>query len=162
MYTKTIKFHDLDGNEVIQDFYFNFTETELSVMELSQKGGLIALANKITNEKDGEKLMKLFQELILSAYGIKSSDNIHFLKEDPIDHHKYADDFKQTDAYNQLFLEFARDDKAASDFFNGVIPKAARDQVDKMRDAEELPGQKNYKGPEIVTNIADKINQVNQ
>lgn len=159
MYKKTIKFHDLDGNDVVQDFYFNFTETELSVMELSQKGGLIALANKITNEQDGEKLMQLFQELILGAYGIKSSDNIHFLKEDPIDHHRYSDDFKQTDAYNQLFLEFARDDKAASDFFNGVIPANARDKVEDMRSKGELPGQKNYEGPDIPTAVAERINK---
>lgn len=157
MFKKTINFKDLDGNDVVQDFYFGFNETELSVMEASQKGGLISFANKITNEKDGEKVMKMFEQLILGAYGEKSADNIHFIKEDPIDHHKLADDFKQTDAYNQLFMEIANKDGAAEEFFNGIIPASMKKEITELKAKEELPGQKNYKGPEIsVLNNAPK------
>lgn len=158
MRKETITFKDLDGNDVTQEFYFGYNQTELSVMEISTKGGLIALAEKITNEKDGEKLMKLFQELILGSYGIKSADGIHFLKEDPVDHHKYADEFKQTDAYNVLFMKLANDDEAAADFFNGILPADAEKKVAEMKANEELPGQKNYKGPEVLGNVAAQLN----
>lgn len=158
MIKETLTFKNFDGDDVQQDFWFGYNETELSVMETSTKGGLIALAEKITNEQDGEKLMKLFQELILGAYGVKSSDGIHFMKEDPIDHHKYADEFKQTDAYNQLFMKMSRDDKFATEFFNGVMPAAAQTKMQEMKKNEELPGQKNYKGPEVLGNIAEKVN----
>lgn len=158
MRKETITFKDLDGNDVTQEFHFAYNQTELSVMEISTKGGLIALAEKITNEKDGEKLMKLFQELILGSYGIKSADGIHFLKEDPVDHHKYADEFKQTDAYNVLFMKLANDDEAASDFFNGILPADAEKKVTEMKANEELPGQKNYKGPEVLGNVAAQFN----
>lgn len=161
MVKETLTFKDLDGNDIKQDFYFGYTETELAVMEASTKGGLIALADKITNEQDGERLMKLFQQLILGAYGVKSSDGIHFMKEDPVDHHKYADEFKQTDAYNQLFIKMAHDAKFASDFFNGVMPANATKQIDEMRAEEKLPGQKNYEGPKALEDIAERTN-INQ
>lgn len=157
MHKETITFHDFDGNEITQDFYFNFTKTELSIMEVSQKGGLIAFANKISNEQDGEKVMQLFQKLILDSYGIKSSDGIHFLKEDPIDHHKYADEFKQCEAYDVLFMKLAQDADAAADFFNGIIPADAQQQIENMKDNEELPGQKNYSGPEVSSAIVKQI-----
>ena len=36
---------------------------------------------------------------------------------------EYVDDFIATEAYSVLFTELATDDKAASEFLNGIIPK---------------------------------------
>lgn len=157
MWAETITFKNLDGESVTQDFYFNLNRTELIELETSVEGGVISFINKAANESDNRKLLEFFQALVQKSYGIKAQDNIHFLKEDPVDHHKYADEFKQCDAYDVLFMKLAHDDKAAAGFFNGIIPAEAAKEVEDMRAKEELPGQKNYNGPELNSKIMNSV-----
>ena len=35
---------------------------------------------------------------------------------------RYADDFKETEAYSQIFMELATDADAAAKFVNGIVP----------------------------------------
>ena len=58
---------------------------------------------------------------IMKAYGEKSPDGRHFMKEDE-NGRPLANKFKQTLAYSQLFMELATNDKAAAEFVNGIIP----------------------------------------
>lgn len=129
MYIKEISYEDFNGEKVTEKFYFNFTKAELATMNLEQEGGLQNYIERITNERDTPKLIKLFQDLILKSYGVKSDDGKKFIKVK--DGHKLAEDFAQTDAYSEYFMLLVQDEKEAEKFINGVIPKSILDEAAK-------------------------------
>lgn len=120
MLKKTIKYTDYNGVEREEDFYFDLSAAEITEMELTQEGGLSNLIKKITDTKDTPSLIKMFKELILKAYGEKSADGRRFIKSQEL-----SIAFTQTPAYSIIFMELATDEKAASDFINGIVPQEA-------------------------------------
>ena len=72
MLKKTIAYTDFDGIQREESFYFNLTKTELTEMELSATGGLTKMIEKIVETQDGARILTVFKELILKAYGEKS------------------------------------------------------------------------------------------
>lgn len=126
MLKKTIKYVDYDNNEREEDFYFNLTSAEVTEMELSEKGGLVKTIHKIVAEKDGQRIVEIFKDLILRAYGEKSVDGKRFIKSKEL-----REAFEQTEAYSQLFMSLAQDAGAAADFVNGIIPNIPQDHKKK-------------------------------
>ena len=120
MLKKTIIYEDYNGVERKGDFYFNLTEAEVMEMELSTEGGLTEMINRIVAAQDAPAIVKIFKDLILKAYGVKSPDGKRFIKSQEL-----RDEFESTRAYSILFMELATDEKAASDFVNGLVEGAA-------------------------------------
>lgn len=122
MLKKTIKYIDYNGNEIVEDFYFNLNEAEITEMEMGMAGGLSDLLTKIIDTHDVPQLIKYFKAIILKSYGVKSPDGKQFIKSEEL-----STAFSQTEAYNQLFMELFSGDNSASaaaDFVNGIMPKA--------------------------------------
>lgn len=117
MLKKTITYTDYNGSERKEDFYFNLTKAELMEMEMGVTGGFAESINKIIAAQNVPALINIFKDLILKAYGEKSLDGKRFIKNEDL-----RTEFSQTEAYSQLFMELATDDKAASDFINGIVP----------------------------------------
>ena len=117
MLKKTFTYIDYNGVERTEDHYFNLSKAELMEMELSTTGGLAEMINKIVAAQDAPAIVKIFKELVLKAYGQKSADGRRFIKSKEL-----ADEFSQTEAYSQLFMELATDAEAASKFVNGIVP----------------------------------------
>ena len=117
MLKKTITYTDYNGVERKEDFYFNLTKAEIMEMEMSISGGLTEMINRIVAAQDAPAIVKIFKELVLKAYGIKSPDGKRFIKSDEI-----STEFSQTEAYSQLFMKLATDADAASRFVNGIVP----------------------------------------
>ena len=122
MLKKTIKYTDFDGEERTEDFYFNLTKAEIMEMNLTTYGGLDKMIEKIIAAKDTPKIVNLFKDLVLRSYGIKSDDGKRFIKND-----KIREEFVQTEAYSELFMELATDEDAAINFVNGIVPKELSD-----------------------------------
>lgn len=118
MLKKRIKYVDYDGNEREEDFYFNLTKAEITELELSTEGGLQYMIERIIDAKDTPQIIQFFKKIILMSYGEKSPDGRRFIKSD-----KLSEEFTQTPAYSELFMELATDEKSASNFINGIIPK---------------------------------------
>lgn len=118
MLKKTITYTDYNDNERTEDFYFNLTKAELTEMELSTTGGLAEMIQKIINTQDTPKIVKVFKDLVLAAYGEKSADGKRFAKTEEL-----RESFAQTEAYSELFMELATDAEAAAAFVNGIVPK---------------------------------------
>ena len=118
MLKKTITYTDYDGNERTEDFYFNSSKAELTEVQHSVKGGLKNILEKAVQEKDGPTIMQLSKEIVLKAYGVKSNDGRRFMKSEEI-----TKEFAETEAYVNLFMELATDEKAAIAFAEGVMPK---------------------------------------
>lgn len=117
MLKRTISYTDFDGNQREESFYFNLTKSELTEMELSATGGLTKMIEKIVETQDGARIISIFKELILKAYGEKSPDGRRFIKSQEL-----SEAFSQTGAYDVLFMELATDADKASEFIKAVIP----------------------------------------
>lgn len=124
MYKKTINFTDYDGNERKEDFYFNMTEAEVMKYEFRTPGGLSKLMERIVQAQDTAQIIDVFEELVAQAYGVKSPDGREFIKNKDV-----LTSFQQTEAYSKLFMELATNAKAASEFFNSIVPQSLRDRV---------------------------------
>jgi hypothetical protein len=118
MLKKTMTYTDYDGNERTEDFYFNLSKAEVVEYELSQNGGLINVINKIIAEQDSKKIIEMFKEIILKAYGEKSLDGKRFIKSKEL-----SDAFSQTEAYSDLFIELSSNADAAVAFMNAIVPE---------------------------------------
>lgn len=117
MLKKTVTYEDYNGVKRTEDFYFNLSKAEIMEMELSVNGGLSEMINKIIAAQDTPTLIKIFKDLVIKAYGVKSDDGRRFDKTQAV-----KDDFVQTEAYSIIFTELATDDEKASEFVNGIIP----------------------------------------
>ena len=117
MLKKTMTYTDYDGNQRTEDFYFNLSKAEVAEMEMSTAGGLDKMINRIIAEQDGKRIIELFKDLVLRAYGKKSDDGKRFIKTKEL-----SEEFSQTEAYSDLFMELATDAEAAAAFVNGIVP----------------------------------------
>src|SRR5574344_1197540 len=115
MLKKTIKYTDYDGNEREEDFYFNLNKAEVTEMELSKQGGLSEYIKRIVAAQDAPSLIELFKELICKSYGEKSLDGKRFVKSKEL-----TEEFTQTEAYAELFVELASNAEEATKFVNGI------------------------------------------
>lgn len=117
MYKKTIKFTDYNGAECEETYYFNLTATELMKMEVSTEGGLAEKIVKASKNNDIKSIFEVITDFIKKSYGVKSEDGKRFDKNE-----KYFEEFKQTPAYDALFMELVTDENKATEFINNVIP----------------------------------------
>lgn len=120
MYKKTIKYVDYDGNEREEDYYFNLSKAEIMEMNFSKDGNLIEYLERIKSTVDVPKIAEFFKELIMKSYGEKSLDGKSFRKKK--DGHLLVEDFMETEAFTELYMELATDADAASAFVGGIIP----------------------------------------
>lgn len=114
-YEKTyMDFNDVERKET---FYFNLTKAELANLELTTPGGFQAYLQKIMDSKDLPSLIKTFKDIIDMSYGIKSEDGRRFIKSTEI-----LEEFRQTNAYSEIFMELATDADKASIFIKHILP----------------------------------------
>ena len=131
MLKKTMTYTDFNGEEIKEDFYFHLSKAEIMEMQLEEKGGLAERIQRIVDAKNVPEIIKVFKELILKAYGVKSEDGKRFIKSKQL-----SEEFSQTQAYSDLFMELASDPDAAAAFINGIIPSELQQK------AKELPANK--------------------
>ena len=124
MYKITETYTDYDDNQRTEDFYFNYSEAELTDLQFSVSGGLAGMIDKIIKTNDMPKLVELFRELIQKAYGEKSNDGRRFMKSPEL-----TKEFTETVAYSQIYMRLATDSKAAQEFINKVVPKSMKDKM---------------------------------
>lgn len=118
MLVKKVKYTDYKGNQREEELYFNLSKAEVAEMELSHKGGLSEKINRIVATQDSKEIINLFKDLIVKSYGVISDDGRRFIKNDQL-----REEFVQTEAYSELFMELASDADEAAKFVNGIIPQ---------------------------------------
>lgn len=137
MLKKTITYEDYDGNTITEDFYFNLTKAELIKMELSEQGGLSEAYERIINARDVPEMIRIFDQLIEKAYGVKSPDGKRFIKNEEV-----YEAFKENPAYDVVFSELITDTEKSLEFFNGIIPNVDG-MIEKLEELNKQQGIEN-------------------
>ena len=129
MLKKSITYTDYNEVTHTETYYFNLSKAECMEMEMSTSGGLTEMINKIIETQDVPAIIKIFKDLILKAYGVKSPDGKRFIKSEEL-----STAFAQTEAYSVLFMELATNAEEASAFVNGIMPS-----IDKKSNPVVVP-----------------------
>ena len=146
MYKTSVTFENFEGEKVTKDLYFNLTKAEITKLQLSYKNGfdkyVDEIIHPISGEPDAQKIMDLFEMLILKSYGVRTEDG--FIKTP-----EKAQAFVTTEAYSELFMRLLQDEKAQTEFFMGIMPKdiaaqamaeLEKNKVEEVKNTEILPG----------------------
>ena len=129
MLTKNITYTDFNGNEQTETFYFNMTKAEVVSMDLEIPGGLQSFLEEIVKTQDGKQIMEVFRTIILRSYGVKSEDGKRFIKSE-----KLSEEFSQTEAYSELFVELVTDADKAVAFLSAVLPAMTPEQQKQVNE----------------------------
>jgi hypothetical protein len=137
MLKRTMTYKDLDGNEVTDDFYFALSVREIAKMEIANEGagGYGEMLKAMVKSGNGELIMETFEKFIRDAYGKRHEDGKRFVKSPDI-----SDEFMQTGAFDQLFLELVLNPKSAEEFILAIMPADMQEQAAKIRAAAEAQG----------------------
>ena len=134
MLKKSITYEDFNGNQVTEEFAFHLSKAELIEMEAERRGGLAAYLQHIVDSNDGAAIINAFKDLLLRSIGKVSEDGKRFVKSEEI-----RNDFMQSPAYSELFMQLATDAGVAAEFVNGIIPKGLGDEVAEIGDVAKPP-----------------------
>ena len=132
MLKKTISYTDYNGLERTEDFYFNLSKAELLDMELAYDGGFTQYLESIINAKDQKTIISVFKQVIMSSYGVKSADGRRFIKNQEV-----LDEFVQSEAFSNLYMELVSNEDVAAEFIKGIVPKDLNG--DKTDDNKVVP-----------------------
>lgn len=131
MLVKTIKYEDYNGNERIEDFYFNLNQSDILELEAKTPGGLENYLKRIKNAVAISEIYDFLMLLIKKSYGIKSDDGKTIKKSDEI-----FDDFKSSAAFDVFLMEFIENPASFADFMAGIYPKmdeAAKKELERQK-----------------------------
>jgi len=118
MFRKTVTFTNFDDKKVTETHWFNMTRQQMIEWEARTGEGLKEHFIRLSQSGDKEKLYEAFEDLLLRSFGIKSDDGNRHAKSPEI-----SQDFKNSAAYDQFFMEFFQTDETALAFITGIMPK---------------------------------------
>lgn len=125
MIKKTIKYVDFDGNQREEEFLFHLSGPELTRFRAKLGGDDPQEVIKAIVQKGSmEEVLKLFEDMILSAYGEKSIDGRKFIKTDEI-----RQNFEYSQAYAELFEELLTSPESMQEFASKLfVQTVAKDR----------------------------------
>lgn len=157
MFKKTMKFEDLNGDDVEQTFYFNYNKKEAA--ELLEFGRILEfppepdfvyeplekvlkdLSTPVEvsglSQADNNRMAYLrFQSLILDAFGKKADDNVRFEK--TVELRNY---FKHHVAFVEMIFDFLGDEKQAAEFIEKCLPPRLVEAAKKEMASRKTPAE---------------------
>lgn len=129
------KYTDFNSNQREETFYFHFGKHEIIELEWKTPGGIESYMKEIIATQNGQKLADMFKWLIDGSYGVKTPDGRSFMKSKEI-----LDNFKYTNAYEDLYITLATDSTEAAKFINGIFPEAVVKEVHEQKEMAEKAG----------------------
>lgn len=140
MLKKTFQYTDFNGNEQEETFYFNLSKSEVIEYELQERAGMSTTLQRIVEERDNQKILAHFKDLVMKSVGRKSDDGRRFVKNDEI-----REDFLASPAYDEMFIWLMSEPGAGAEFVNNVLPQDVDEFVKKVDSGQQAT--KNVKKP---------------
>ena len=118
MFSRTFEYTGYDGQIKKDTWWFNLSEAELYKLELGSIGGVNGMMNRLLRENKPGEVVDMFEKIILGAVGERSVDGRKFVKNEEI-----RQDFSQSKAYSDLFIELVSSGENLRKFLLGAIPE---------------------------------------
>lgn len=125
MLAEKIKYTDYNGINREETFYFNLNKIELLELEIGTSGGLVNYAQKLLETQDYKLIMSIFKNIVLTAYGEKSDDGKHFIKNKEV-----RDAFEHSEAYSELFTRLLKEPEYLAKFITSIVPAEVASNMD--------------------------------
>lgn len=103
MLHKKVTYTNYNGEVVDEDVYFNLTSIELVRLEAKYEMSIPDKIKEVTDSKDFRGIISLFEDLLLTAYGVKSEDGRRFVK-DPQVTKEFGDSIAYAEIFEQIIL----------------------------------------------------------
>lgn len=128
MLKRTFTYPTFDGRTVTDTYYFNLTKAEVTKL-VTQNGDytLDKLLMKMTEESRAKDLINEFDTIIKISVGRISEDGKRFVKNESV-----TNEFLQTEAYSELFMELISDGKKAAEFIKAIIPSDLSKEIETV------------------------------
>ena len=103
MLHKKVTYTNYNGEVVNEDVYFNLTSVELVRLEAKYGQSIPDKIKEVTEANDYRGIIALFEDLLLTAYGVKSEDGRRFIK-DPQATKEFGDSIAYAEIFEQIIL----------------------------------------------------------
>lgn len=123
MIKKIISYHDFDGNERQDEFYFSLNQVQFARINARFPDGLEAYVKKIIKDQNANELFRVIDILVSEAYGERRGNA--FVKVTP-DGQKLSDFFTNTEAYDNLLTELITKEDNLVAFLTGCLNQDAQ------------------------------------
>ena len=110
MLHKKVTYTNYNGEVVNEDVYFNLTSMELVKMEAKYEKPIVDKIKEVTEANDYKGIIALFEDLLLTAYGVKSEDGRRFIKDK-----EATKEFEDSIAYAEIFEQIILNPDAAKE-----------------------------------------------
>lgn len=139
MKERTFVCKGFDGKTYEETYGFYLSRADLLKINLGSFVGLDVLMQKLIDSHNGMEIMNIIDRIIMTSVGRESADHRKFLRNDEI-----RDEFRQSDAYSQLFEELVTDSEKAAEFLIGCLPEdLAKTAIEnRKKEAEQKAEQK--------------------
>lgn len=127
MFIKKFTYTDFNGVTREEEHMFHLNKAEI-IKWMATNGDytLDRLVLRLTKERNGKRIMEIFEDLIHKSYGRITLDGRGFEKSEEL-----WKEFYETDAYSQMFSELVQNGDAAAEFIAGIIPNSLSEEVNK-------------------------------
>lgn len=120
MYKKDVKYKDFNGNEQTDTVYCYYLESDMIDIDFNKMAMIFA-------KNDQMEFVRFMKNFILDAYGIKSIDGKHFIKNE-----EQKKQFSQSQAFATLLIMIVSDEKEAQIFMKNVLPQEFYEKLMKI------------------------------
>ena len=110
MLHKKVTYTNYNGEVVNEDVYFNLTSMELVKMEAKYEKSVPDKIKEVVDANDFRGIIALFEDLLLTAYGVKSEDGRRFIKDE-----QATKEFGDSIAYAEIFEQIILNPEAAKE-----------------------------------------------
>jgi len=98
------------------------------MFENSVIGGMSKEIERAMAMQNGPRILEIFKDLVDRSYGVKTPDGRRFMKSPEL-----LQEFRETEAYVNLFMELVTDPEAGKAFLRGVSPSDMVAELDKKQ-----------------------------
>lgn len=121
MFKYTVTYEDFNGEMQEEVIYFNLSKIEIIKLDKHTPTGYKDYSSYLTSvadSGDATKILDIFSDLMLMAYGMKSEDGKHFIKSEEL-----KNEFAQSVAYEQTLADMIESPEIIEQFMVGIMPK---------------------------------------
>ena len=130
MIKKTVTYTDFNGDETTEELHFHLTMAEVMELETSGEGSFAGILKRISETSNPREVLEMYRTMLLTAYGIRSSDGRNFRKSAEI-----RETFASSNAFSELLFDLMKSEDGGAAFITGIFPKDLMERAEALQAA---------------------------